>query len=125
MGTKVRPRPANLKHKLRQIRVDLGMSQAQMVRCLGFDESVHVGRISEYEQGMREPSLLMLLAYARLAGVHLEDIVDDELDLPARLPALTSRRRRRAQHLIAYETESDTERAEPRPRRRTRRRSDD
>jgi hypothetical protein len=35
---------------------------------------------------MREPSLLVLLAYARLARVHLEDIVDDAIDLPARLP---------------------------------------
>jgi transcriptional regulator with XRE-family HTH domain len=86
MGTKVRPRPRNLSQKLRQIRIDLGLSQLQMIRRLGFEDSLHPGRISEYESSMREPSLLILLAYARLAGVHLEEIVDDDLDLPPRLP---------------------------------------
>ncbi|HEU4836447.1 MAG TPA: helix-turn-helix transcriptional regulator [Pyrinomonadaceae bacterium] len=86
MGTKVRPRPRNLSQKLRQIRIDLGLSQLQMIRRLGFEDSLHTGRISEYELNIREPSLLILLAYARLAGVHLEEIVDDDLDLPTRLP---------------------------------------
>src|SRR5215213_8615871 len=86
MGTKGRPRPENLRHKLRQIRIDLGLSQSEMIRRLGFEDSMHVGRISEYEQGLREPSLLVLLAYARAARVHLEDLVDDNIDLPARLP---------------------------------------
>jgi hypothetical protein len=57
-----------------------------MVRRLGFEDSFHVGRISEFESNVREPSLLILLAYARIAQVHLEDIVDDAVDLPARLP---------------------------------------
>jgi hypothetical protein len=29
---------------------------------------------------------MVLLQYARVAGVHMEDIVDDELDLPEKLP---------------------------------------
>jgi hypothetical protein len=33
-----------------------------------------------------EPPLKVLLQYARVAGVHMEDIVDDELDLPEKLP---------------------------------------
>jgi len=86
MGTKSRPRPANLSRKLRQIRIGLQLSQAEMVRRLGFEDSFHVGRISEFESNVREPSLLILLAYARIARVHLEDIVDDTVDLPARLP---------------------------------------
>lgn len=94
MGSKVRPRPHNLSRKLRQIRIDLGLSQMQMIRRLGFDDSLHPGRISEYESSMREPSLLMLLAYARLAGIHLEDIVDDGIDLPARVPGPRGHRRR-------------------------------
>lgn len=93
MGTKGRPRPMNLSRKLRQIRIDLGLSQAELVRRLGYEDSLHVGRISEYESSMREPSLLMLLAYARLARVHLEDIVDDQRDLPPRLPGRISHRR--------------------------------
>ena len=86
MGTKGRPRPANLSRKLRQIRVNLKLSQAETVRRLGFGDSFHVGRISEYESNVREPSLVVLLAYARLARVHLEDLVDDAIDLPGRLP---------------------------------------
>ncbi len=86
MGTKSRPRPANLSRKLRQIRIGLQLSQAEMVRRLGFEDSFHVGRISEFESNVREPSLLILLGYARIARVHLEDIVDDTVDLPVRLP---------------------------------------
>ena len=86
MGTRMRPRPINLSQKLRQIRIDLGLSQSELVRRLGFEDSLHVGRISEYELSMREPSLILLLAYARLARVHLEDLVDDDIDLPPRLP---------------------------------------
>jgi hypothetical protein len=29
---------------------------------------------------------MTLLAYARVAGVHLEDIVDDNFELPRKLP---------------------------------------
>jgi transcriptional regulator with XRE-family HTH domain len=86
MGAKGRPRPVNLSRKLRQIRIALRLSQAEMVRRLGFGDSFHVGGISEYESNLREPSLLILLAYARVARVHLEDIVDDAIDLPTRLP---------------------------------------
>ena len=30
---------------------------------------------------------MVLLQYARVAGVHMEDLADDELDLPEKLPA--------------------------------------
>jgi transcriptional regulator with XRE-family HTH domain len=86
MGTKGRPRPTNLSKKLRQIRINLKLSQGEIVRRLGFGDSFHVGRISEYELNIREPSLLVLLAYARLARIHLEDLVDDGVVLPNRLP---------------------------------------
>ena len=43
------------------------------------------GLISRFEQGKREPSLIILLEYARIAGVPMELLVDDELDLPQRL----------------------------------------
>lgn len=57
-----------------------------MVTRLDPEEIMHYGRISEYERGKREPSLWVLLAYARVAGIHLEDLVDDDIALPARLP---------------------------------------
>jgi transcriptional regulator with XRE-family HTH domain len=57
-----------------------------MLERLGLGDTMHYGRISEYEQDKREPSLITLLAYARAASVHLEDIVDDDFDLPRKLP---------------------------------------
>ena len=90
-----RPRPQRLAAKLLQIREGLGLSQTQMLARLGLEDSMHYGRISQYENDEREPALNTLLAYARVAGVHLEDIVDDDLDLPARLPGKVTRRPRR------------------------------
>ena len=87
-----RPKPARLAEKLRQIRVGLGLSQTEMLTRIGLGDSMHYGRISEYEQGKREPTLMTLLAYARAAGLHLEDIVDDHLELPSKLPGNVSYR---------------------------------
>lgn len=81
-----RPRPERLASKLLQIREGLGLSQTQMLVRMGLGDSMHYGRISQYENDEREPTLLTLLAYAHAAGVHLEDIVDDDLDLPDKLP---------------------------------------
>lgn len=81
-----RPKPERLADKLREIRLALGFSQTMMLKQLEKEESMHYGRISEYEGGKREPTLMMILQYARVAGVHMEDIVDDELDLPEKLP---------------------------------------
>ena len=90
-----RPRPLRLAGKLRQIREALELSQTQMLFRLGLEDSMHYGRISQYENDEREPTLLTLLAYAHVAAVHLEDIVDDDLDLPARLPGKIHYRGRR------------------------------
>lgn len=81
-----RPRPRRLGSKLLQIRQGLGLSQSQMLAKLGLEEKMHYGRISQYENDEREPTLMTLLAYAHVAGVHLEDIVSDDLDLPAKVP---------------------------------------
>lgn len=81
-----RPRPMRLAEKLRQIRIGLELSQTQMLERLGLGETMHYGRISEYEQDKREPTLMTLLAYARAASIHLEDIVDDDFELPRKLP---------------------------------------
>lgn len=81
-----RPRPQRMASKLRAIRERLGLSQSQMLARLGLADSMHYGRISQYENDEREPTLMTLLAYAHVAGVHLEDIVSDDLDLPSKLP---------------------------------------
>src|ERR1044071_4667921 len=82
-----RPKPKRLAEKLLQIRLALGLSQTEMLKRLGLEEDMKYARISEYEQGMREPSLLTLLEYSRVAGIHMEVLADDELDLPEKLPS--------------------------------------
>jgi transcriptional regulator with XRE-family HTH domain len=57
-----------------------------MYRRLGVEDEISYHRISDYELGKSEPSLMILLEYARAAGIHMEALVDDELDLPAKLP---------------------------------------
>ena len=86
MGKKPRYRPKNLGRKLFQIRYALGLSQSEMIRRLGAEELFSTARISEYETGIREPSLWVLLAYGRVARIHLELIIDDEAVLPEKLP---------------------------------------
>jgi hypothetical protein len=58
----------------------------EMPARLEAEDVIRHARISDYELGLREPSLMILLSYARLSGVHMEALVDDELDLPNKLP---------------------------------------
>lgn len=81
-----RPKPERLGEKLRQIRLALGLSQPEMLNRLGVGELIVYNQISGYESGTREPPLQILLQYARAAGINMEALVDDELNLPARLP---------------------------------------
>lgn len=93
MGTARRPRPARLAVKLKEVRVKLGLSQEQMVERLAKAKvALKPGHISEYESGKREPPLPVLLQYARAAEVPLEDLVDDEMDLPKKLPGVGKHR---------------------------------
>lgn len=57
-----------------------------MLQHLGAEHSVQTARISEYESGAREPSLSILLAYGRVARVHLESLIDDDATLPNKIP---------------------------------------
>jgi transcriptional regulator with XRE-family HTH domain len=84
MGRTARRKPLRLAEKLLHIRQALGMSQNQLIRYFGFEELVQ-GTISAFESGAREPSLLVLLAYARAVNVSVESLIDDDLDLPDKL----------------------------------------
>ena len=88
MGSKPQHRPKKLGQKLRQIREALGLSQSEMSRHLAAVHSLKTARsrISEYESGAREPPLAILLAYGRVARVHLESLIDDEAILPEKIP---------------------------------------
>lgn len=86
MGRIARERPRRLAAKLLRVRQALDMTQEQMLVALRLDKKVFASAISGYELGTREPSLPVLLRYARLAGVVMDVLVDDKLDLPAKLP---------------------------------------
>lgn len=87
MGRASREKPDHLAEKLLQIRSALGLSQNGMLERLGIAEQSYRNYISDFENGVREPSLPVLLRYARIAGICLDAIVDDEIELPQVLPA--------------------------------------
>jgi transcriptional regulator with XRE-family HTH domain len=89
MGRYPRRKQARLAGKLLQIRFALGLSQNEMLRHLRIEESLYRTSISNYELGDREPPLYVLLRYARAANVFVDALIDDELDLPDKLPAST------------------------------------
>lgn len=99
MGS-ARERPERLAEKLLQIRLALGLSQGEMLGRIGLGETGYRHYVSQFETGRREPSLLVLLRYARAANVSVEALIDDEIDLPAKIPSAKNhegvRRRRRS-----------------------------
>jgi transcriptional regulator with XRE-family HTH domain len=87
---------SRLAAKLLQIRTSLGLSQNQMIRCLGLEGELIQSHISAYEQQnerlRRVPPPNVLLAYARAisttgGGEFLEAMLDDKMELPDVLPA--------------------------------------
>jgi transcriptional regulator with XRE-family HTH domain len=85
MARGVRLKPKRLTEKLIQIRLSLGLSQNELIKRL--DIALTQNRISEYERGTGEPPLPVLLKYARLAGICVDMLIDDEIDLPDKLPS--------------------------------------
>ena len=83
MGRSYRSRPRRLGAKLKTIRTQLGLTQVELIKALAVkDEPLRAASISGYELGQREPPLLVLLRYARLAGCTMEELVDDKIDWP-------------------------------------------
>jgi transcriptional regulator with XRE-family HTH domain len=81
---------AGLCDKLRLIRAKFGFTQAEMVERLKSQRlpssiKIYPGNISRFEQGLREPPPLVLLAYARSVGVSVEMLIDASMELPERL----------------------------------------
>lgn len=89
MGTRhPRPQPDRLAEKLRRLRIRFGYTLEEMAQALSRVKKSppNKSHIHRFEAGIREPSLLVLLEYSRIAGVSLETLVDDELELPAKSP---------------------------------------
>jgi transcriptional regulator with XRE-family HTH domain len=87
MGRSNRQKPKRLAQKLHAIRNGLDLTQEQMIERLNCKKiPLYPASISEYEKGRREPPLLVLLQYARIAGVYVDVLIDDDLDLPSKPP---------------------------------------
>ncbi len=92
MGRSSRPQPKRLGEKLWQIRAALNLTLEQLIERLNYTDSpIYPTNISGMERGEREPPLILLLAYARLAGVSTDILIDDELELPAKLVSKSMR----------------------------------
>jgi transcriptional regulator with XRE-family HTH domain len=87
MGRKPRVKPERLGEKLRAIRDAFALSQGELVKRLDAGDLIDAKHVSKFELGEREPSLLVLLRYARLAGISIDVLADDDLNLPVKLPA--------------------------------------
>ena len=85
MGKAKEEKPKRIAEKLRQIRIALNFSQSEMADALARQNvKIYRGYIGNYETGHSLPSLLILRAYAKVARITMDVMVDDELDLPAK-----------------------------------------
>ena len=75
-----KPIPKRLGQKLRAIREHKGWTLDQMAKAVGKTGISRRTRVYEWEQGIRQPDLLALLAYARLVGVSTDVLIDDNLE---------------------------------------------
>ena len=87
MGRASKSKPVRLAEKLLQIRIRLGLSQNEMIRRLGTSSEILQASISGYELGTRIPPLNIVLLYSQVAGVCSDVLLNDDLDLPAKLPS--------------------------------------
>lgn len=89
MGRKSRAVPSRLAEKLLAIRLYLDLTQAELLQKIHPDKDISLAGsiIGEFERGRRSPSLIETLSYARLVKVPMEQIVDDNLDLPPEIMA--------------------------------------
>ena len=87
MGRAPSYKPARLGEKIVEIRRHLGLSQNGLIKYIGLADELFQGDISAYELGNRVPDLRTLLLLAHAAGVYVDVLIDDSLDLPESLPA--------------------------------------
>ena len=76
-----------LARKLRQIRMAMGLSQNEMISKMGLEKELLREELSDFERNKRIPPLDVILQYARAANVLVEVLIDDQLELPGRIPA--------------------------------------
>jgi transcriptional regulator with XRE-family HTH domain len=97
MGQSSRPRPARLAEKLVRIRTALGLTQTEFLEELEVLSEITQGMLSAYERDVREPPLLFLLIVSRKClggGEYLQNLADDEMELPRVLRPGTGKKKR-------------------------------
>lgn len=87
MGTARTLRPKRLGEKLAAIRKSFKLSQNELIRKLGFHNVLLREEISSFERDVRVPPPLVLLELARLAGLHVDDLLDDSIEIQEKLPS--------------------------------------
>lgn len=88
MGRKREEQPKRIAWKLREIRLKLEWTQEEMYQALKAQgASIHPGYVSLYEIGERVPSLLIVLAYARVGGISTDLLIDDGAELTDKFSA--------------------------------------
>lgn len=81
MGRAKRAMPKQLGKKLAQIRENLGLTLEELIEKLDCPEvPLYPASISMYEASKREPPLLVLLKYAKLAQTTMDVLADDDVD---------------------------------------------
>lgn len=89
MGRKSRAVPSRLAEKLLAVRLYLDLTQAELLKKIHPDKDLSLAGsiIGEFERGRRSPSLIEALSYARLVEVPMEQLIDDNLNLPQEIMA--------------------------------------
>jgi transcriptional regulator with XRE-family HTH domain len=89
MSSKKPEQPKRIAKKVTEIRLSLDLTQEQMAVALRERAAkgvrIHDGYIGLYELGKRTPLPLVILAYAKVAGISTDILIDDELVLPKKL----------------------------------------
>jgi transcriptional regulator with XRE-family HTH domain len=89
MGKASRARPEKLAEKLTAIRESLGLTHEELISRLDCPQiPLYRASISQYESGKSEPPLPVLLRYARLAGITIDVLADDETELSDYFPSI-------------------------------------
>jgi transcriptional regulator with XRE-family HTH domain len=73
--------PKKLGDKLRVIRLQLGFTLDEMAEAVGKQEVSRRTRVYEWENGIRQPDLDCLLAYAKVSGLSTDELIDDSVEL--------------------------------------------
>jgi transcriptional regulator with XRE-family HTH domain len=77
--------PKRLGEKLKLIREYKGWTLEQMADVVGKTGQSRRTRVFEWENGIRQPDLHILLQYAKLMSISTDVLIDDDLELRVKM----------------------------------------